>query len=220
MMFEKSIDRTNRKAMITFLKGHYRYDTMHSWNRATSYANCIKLHRLHKPQDVKDSTWWELFSLPEWGQVLSDLLDDFARKYDYQWQAGINGRSGGYVVLYQGGIKPSGYQSYCTQCGQRNYQVVPEGEVGICGRCEAKARVNYKQSPMQVFTWPGRGVDMDEDFRDWSSDRLMERVELVVKFDRLCGRIVETYSQLCRDYRITETEIMVPETIKVLEPIC
>jgi hypothetical protein len=218
-MFEKPIDKTSRKTMIAFLKGHYRYDTMHSWNRATSYANCIKLHRLGKPEDVKDSTWWELFSLPEWGQVLSDLLDDFARKHDYQWQAGINGRSGGYVVLYQGGIKPSGYLSYCTQCGQRNYQAVPEGEVGICGRCEAKARVNYKQSPMQVFTWPGRGMDMDEDFGAWSTERLMERVELVVEFDRLCDQIVETYTQMCRDYRITETEIMVPETVKVLEPI-
>jgi hypothetical protein len=219
-MFEKSIDRTNRKAMIAFLKGHFRYDTMHSWNRATSYANCIKLHRLHKPQDVKDSTWWELFSLPEWCQVVSDLLDDFACKHDYQWQAGINGRSGGYVVLYQGGIKPSGYLSYCTHCGQRNYQTVPQGEKGICGRCQAKARVNYKQSPMQVFTWPGRGVDMDEDFREWSTERLSERVELVVEFDRLCEGIVETYIQMSRDYRITETEIMVPETIKVLEPVC
>jgi hypothetical protein len=123
-------------------------------------------------------------------------------------------------VLYQGGIKPSGYQSYCTHCGQRNYQAVPEGEMGICGRCQAKARINYKQSPMQVFTWPGRGMDMDEDFRDWSTEQLVERVELVVEFDRLCKRVVETYIQLCRDYRITETEIMVPETVKVLEPIC
>jgi hypothetical protein len=92
--------------------------------------------------------------------------------------------------------------------------------MGICGRCQAKARINYKQSPMQVFTWPGRGMDMDEDFRDWSTEQLVERVELVVEFDRLCKRVVETYIQLCRDYRITETEIMVPETVKVLEPIC
>lgn len=218
-MFEKPIDTKNRKAMIAFLKQHFRYATMHSWNRATSYANCIKLHRLQKPRDVKDSTWWEMFSLPEWGEVIRDLLDDFARKYDYQWQAGINGRSGGYLVLYQGGIKPSGYLSYCTHCGQQNYQAVPEGEQGICGRCEARARVNYKQCPMQIFTWPGRGLDMEEDFQDWSTERLIERVELVSEFDRLCNLVVQYYCQMCRDYRITETEIMVPETVKVLEPI-
>jgi len=78
-MFEKPIDKTNRKAMIAFLKQHFRYDTMHSWNRATSYATCIKLHRHEKPKDVKDSTWWEMFSLPEWCQVLSGLLDEFAQ---------------------------------------------------------------------------------------------------------------------------------------------
>jgi hypothetical protein len=61
---------------------------------------------------------------------------------------------------------------------------------------------------------------MDEDFWDWSTERLMERVELVVEFDQLCDRVVETYIQMARDYRITETEIMIPETIKVLEPIC
>jgi hypothetical protein len=219
MMFEKPIDKTNRKAMIAFLKGHFRYDTMHSWNRSRSYANCIKLHRLSKPEDVDDSMWWGLFTLPEWGQVLNDLFDGFARQHDYQWQAGINGRSGGYIVLYRGGIKPSGFQSYCTHCGQQNYQAVPEGEMGLCGRCEAKARINYKQTPMQVFTWPGRGVDIDEDFRDWSTDRLIERVELVVEFDRLCDLVVQSYRQMCKDYRITETEIMVPETIKVLEPV-
>jgi hypothetical protein len=96
---------------------------------------------------------------------------------------------------------------------------VPDGEIGRCGRCEAKARINYKQTPMQVFTWPGRGVDMDEDFGDWSTERLVERIDLVMEFDRLSDQVVETYCQMCKEYRITETEIMVPETIKVLEPV-
>lgn len=34
----------------------------------------------------------------------------------------MNGRSGGYLVLYQGELKPSGYKSYCPRCGQKNYQ--------------------------------------------------------------------------------------------------
>ena len=150
---------------------------------------------------------------------MSNLLEDFARKYDFQWQAGINGRSGGYVVLYKGGIKPSGYKSYCTCCGQKNYQALLEGETGTCGRCDAKARVNFKQTHMQVFTWPGKDVDMYEDLGDWTLSEIRERVELVQDFDRLCDDIITEYIELCKNYRITEEEILVPKTIKVLEPV-
>lgn len=192
---------------------------MNSWNRSTSYANCIKLHQFDKPDNINSDTWWEMLWITEWQEKLSDLLEDFSRKYNWQWQAGVNGRSSGYVVLYRGGIKPSGHKSYCTHCGQKNYQAVLEGEVGICGRCDAKARVNFKQTAMQVFTWPGKEVDMYEDFEDWTLSELRERVELVQDFDRLCETIVSEYIDICKNYRITEEEILVPKTIKVLEPV-
>jgi len=121
--------------------------------------------------------------------------------------------------LYRGGVKPSGYKSYCTHCGQKNYQPMPDGQIGICGRCEAKARVNFRQTHMQVFTWPGKDVDSHENFEGWTLTQLRERVELVQDFDRLSGEIIETYLQICRNYRVTEQEILVPQTIKVLEPI-
>ena len=157
--------------------------------------------------------------ITEWQEKLVDLLEDFSRRHDWQWQAGINGRSGGYVVLYRGGIKPSGYKSYCTHCGQKNYETVPEGQTGICGRCDAKARVNFKQTHMQVFSWPGKDVDMYEDFEDWTLTEIGQRVELVQEFDKLCDSITSAYIDTCRNYRITEEEILVPKTIKVLEPV-
>jgi hypothetical protein len=218
-MYYKEIDKRYREAITAFLKKHFRYYTMNSWNRSTSYANNIKLHNIDKPGDIDSDTWWGLLSISEWQNQLSDLLEDFNKKYEYQWQAGINGRSGGYVVLYKGGIKPSGYESYCTYCGQRNYQKVSDEEIGICGRCEAKARVNFKKTHMQVFTWPGKDTDMYEDFENWSLSQLRERVELVQDFDKLCDEIAANYISVCRNYRITEEEILVPETIKVLEPV-
>jgi hypothetical protein len=125
---------------------------MNSWNRSTSYANNIKLHNVEKPEAVDSDAWWEILWITDWQEKLSDLLEDFSRKHNWQWQAGINGRSGGYVVLYKGGIKPSGYKSYCTHCGQKNYQDVADGEIGICRRCDAKARVNFKQTDMIQIT--------------------------------------------------------------------
>ena len=72
---------------------------------------------------------------------------------------------------------------------------------------------------MQIFTWPGKDVDMVEDFEDWTLSELQGRVELVQSFDRLCDDIVGAYIDICRNYRITEKEILVPKTIKVLEPV-
>ncbi|MFA6424717.1 MAG: hypothetical protein WCW64_00860 [Phycisphaerae bacterium] len=218
-MYYKEIDKRYREVMTAFLKKHFRYNTMNSWSRSTSYANSVKLYTVDKPQDVDNSTWWEMISLPEWQEKLSELLEDFGRKHEWQWQAGINGRSGGYIVLYHGGIKPSGYKCYCTHCGQKNYQAVAEGEVGICGRCDARARVNFKQTHMQVFSYPGKDVDMNEDFESWTLSQIRERVELVQDFDRLCDDIAAEYIEICRNYRIAEEEILVPKMIKVLEPI-
>ena len=166
------------------------------------------------------NVWWDMLSVSLNGRINSaDLLEEFGRAHNWQWQAGVNGRSGGYVVLYQGGIKPSGYESYCTHCGQRNYQKVSEGQTDICGRCEAKTRVNYSQTHIQVFTWPGREVDMGEDFHDWGTEELRQRVKLVQEFDQLCDLIVSEYIDTVRNYRITEEEIYVSKTIKVLEPV-
>jgi hypothetical protein len=218
-MYYKEIDKRYREVITAFLKKHFRYNTMNSWNRSTSYATNIKLHQIDKPEDIDSDTWYEMLSITEWQEQLSNLLEDFGRKHEWQWQAGVNGRSGGYVVLYRGGIKPSGYKSYCTHCGQKNYQDAPEGEVGICGRCDAKARVNFKQTDMQIFTWPGKDVDMHEDFENWTLSDLRERVELVQDFDRLCDTISSEYIDICKNYRIAEEEILVPKTIKVLEPV-
>ena len=218
-MYNKQIDKRYKDTMVKYLRQHFRYNTMNSWNKSTSYANNIKLHHVDKPKDIDDDTFWEMIGITEWQEKLSDLLEDFGKKHNWQWQAGINGRSGGYVVLYRGGIKPSGYESYCSHCGQKNYQKVPDGQIGICGRCDAKARVNFKQTHRQVFTWPGKDTDMYEDFDNWSLSDIRERVELVQDFDKLCDSIVAEFIDTCRNYRITEEEILVPKTIKVLEPV-
>ena len=99
--FETKVDRRSRRAMIAFLTTHSRYHTMNSWNGSTSYAHCIKLTRLPLPNEL-DDTAWQMLEMPEWHAHMSDLLDVFAIVNDQNWQVGTNGRSGGYLVLYQG----------------------------------------------------------------------------------------------------------------------
>lgn len=44
--FQQHVDHRSRRAMTSLLNNHCRYDTMRSWNAATSYAHTIKIYRL------------------------------------------------------------------------------------------------------------------------------------------------------------------------------
>lgn len=97
---------TDRKTLEDYLSKHFRYYTMNSWNQSTSYANNIKLYNLNIAatygEDAKDKAWRIVcdpeLDCTELDMVVSDIMHDFQDKTGYAM--GINGRSGGYIVLY------------------------------------------------------------------------------------------------------------------------
>lgn len=126
--------------ILAFLSGHFRYNTMHSWNRATSYAVRQKISQLNLTAEQRTACYAMLDV--EDSAVLSGynyVLRTFDRRHDYRWQIGANGRNGGYLVLYQGGRAPSGYKSRCTECLGLNYQLAGDPPRD-CGRCHAEGR--------------------------------------------------------------------------------
>jgi len=114
-----------RKDMISFLANHQRYDTMSSWNRGTSFSRNIKLQRIQFPDTETHDRAYDLLNVEEAFDDFWEILSDFAVRHNYHYQIRTNGRSGGYLVLYNGGTKDSGYKSFCPFCGQRNYKLVP-----------------------------------------------------------------------------------------------
>lgn len=44
--FYKKVDMRSREAMVAYLSGHFRYNTMNSWNQSTSYAHNVKAYNL------------------------------------------------------------------------------------------------------------------------------------------------------------------------------
>ena len=60
---------------------------------------------------------------------------------------------------------------------------------------------------------------MYEAFEDWSMSDLQIRVELIQDFNRLCDDLASAYIDLCSNHRIIEEEILMPKTVKVVEPI-
>ena len=80
-----------------------RYYTMNSWNLSTAPAYNLKIYNVIN-NDLQDKVY-ELLECEDYHFQISQLINDFDLENDYNWQAGFNGRSGGYLVLYRGGIK-------------------------------------------------------------------------------------------------------------------
>ena len=210
--FYREVNVGNRREMEAFLGNHFRYYTAKGWNLATSYANNMKVYNLGLPDDT-ESRLFDLMECEGFYSSFNGLIQDFAADHDYRWQAGFNGRSGGYLVLYEGGQKPSGYKSYCTNCGQMNYRSVKETGCK-CGRCGTDARVDYIHPPMDTFAYPGIGTDQYADFSSWEETELRDRVALVQEFDHLCDGIVALAVEMAGTYEIAEETVYVPATVK------
>ncbi|WP_136060251.1 hypothetical protein [Pontiella sulfatireligans] len=189
---------------------------MNRWNRSTSYANNLKIHTLGFPAEVMAKAW-DILRCSEVTAALNGLLQDWAQEYDWMWQAGFNGRSGGYLVLYRGGLdKPNAKTARCNLCGKLTWHTVDtpcttDGCIGLL-------QVLPEPQP-QIITWPGKSVDQGEDFSEWDLEPLRERVRLVRSFDRLCDDVVDTFVAFCRDYKIVEAEVPAIRTIKTLQPL-
>lgn len=214
MAFWKSVDTRSKRKMQEFLLEHFRYDTMNGWNRSTSYACNMKIYNLGLPKEVEDKLW-EMLDCQEVYDRINDLIDDFNADHEFRWQAAFNGRSGGYLVLYQGGSKPSEHKSFCRFCGQKNFTSVNETG-NECGRCRRPGRIDYVKPPLQVFTYPGKATDMDEDFEEWSLAELRERVKLVQEFDTLADEIVLEARYMAENCSVQEEVYCEQKTRKVL----
>jgi hypothetical protein len=215
--FFHCIDKRSRAAMIGYLTGHFRYSTMNHWNRSTSYACNLKIHTLGLDRDIEEKLF-RLLGAEGAFDSLNSLMREFGEAYDYRWQAGMNGRSGGYLVLYQGCVEPSGYKSCCASCGQRNYRSVAESG-NICGVCREPARHDFPETHMSVRTYVGRGTDGCEDFEDWALYNIKARVKLVQSFDKLADAIVSEAVRMAKNCEIREETYMVKKTRLVPEPV-
>lgn len=101
MYYRTGLDITNIKQMWTFLKNHFTYYTMNSWNGLSSIANNVKLYNLKL-----EGSWTTALSFLLDEKDIGDLqwqLDELRREFAYAhpgYEVHFNGRSGGYLVLH------------------------------------------------------------------------------------------------------------------------
>jgi len=97
--FYRKIDLRSKKAMAEFLSGHVRYDTMSSWNGATSYAHNVKIRNLGLTPAQQD-TAYQLLEAGEFRDQVHEVLSRW-NEQNKQYGGAFNGRSDGYLVLYR-----------------------------------------------------------------------------------------------------------------------
>lgn len=162
MFFGRKVDLRSREDMIDYLVNHFRYNTMNHWNRCTSYANNVKIHTLQIPRDLYEHAW-ELLEESWVYAEIEQLLYSWAWDLDFSYQVGFNGRSGGYLVLYNGsyeiGTRSDGVTTF--------FKPVTQIGVGI--------------------------DEDEECFYEWDIESIRERVRLVQSFDRICDRCRELF---------------------------
>ena len=96
MFYVKGIDITNDKQMFNFLKDHYTYYTMNSWNGLKSIANNVKVHKL----GLDGNCYTALAFLQDDDYfTINMMIEDWEAEHK-GYKVGFNGRSGGYLVLY------------------------------------------------------------------------------------------------------------------------
>jgi len=177
-----------------------RYYTMNSCNLSTAPAYNLKIYNVID-HDLRGKVY-ELMETGELWDSINLLIHDFDALFSYQWQAGFNGRSGGYLVLYRGGTR-EGHKSICQMCGQRNFKTIEETGDNQCGRCGKMARVN-RDLPI-IYSQPGRHIDDNE-----------VPIDVKKAFRQLAVDIVGTTEALARNYDIVDETYTVEKTRKVL----
>ncbi len=96
MFYKPYVDITKDKSMFNFIAGHPTYYTMNSWNRTRSIAHNVKLYNLHLEGD-----WCRALAHLESGEydTISFMIQDWEREHP-GYTVSFNGRSNGYLVLY------------------------------------------------------------------------------------------------------------------------
>ena len=95
MFYKTGVDITNDKQMFNFLKEHFEYWTLNSWNRLQSIANNVKLYNLNLSGD-----WGVAYDLLSAGEydTINCMCQMWAERHN-GFELIFNGRSGGYLVL-------------------------------------------------------------------------------------------------------------------------
>lgn len=178
-LFQKAgVDICNPKSMFEFINNHFTYYTLNSWNGLQSIANNMKLYNLGLEGDwttVLDYLYDEE-DIGGIGFQIRDLVDEWEANHP-GYSLGWNGRSGGYLVIY----------NHDRRNGTVNFRnILPEDLTGFDNY------EDFKETIKDYYGWNVK--DMIPELREYT--------QLIRDFDKLCEDLrdlANEYSKL--DYK-------------------
>ena len=173
--YKTGVDICSAKSMFNFINNHFRYDTMNSWNNLKSIANNVKLYNLNL-----DGNWCTALDYindeHDVGGLQSEIRDLIWQwEYDHPgYSLGFNGRSAGYLVIYNHNKKE----------GTVNFRsILPDWLEGF------DTYEDWKEYAVVYLVYNIKDL----------IPQLREYVDLIRSFDRLCDELrdlVNEYSKL------------------------
>lgn len=97
MYYKKGVRIDSDKSMFEFLKNHFTYDTLNSWNGLKSIAHNVRLYNLQLKGD--EAIAQGLLQLDNYAKI-NMMIEEWNNEHP-NYAVGFNGRSDGYLVLYR-----------------------------------------------------------------------------------------------------------------------
>ena len=98
--FNQTTTRMTLKEKFKYIKNHFYYDILNSWNGLKSLANNVKIYNLGLTNE-QPSKFFDIICDNNTSQQLYGFLSDFIDDFDYNnnnCATYFNGRSDGYIV--------------------------------------------------------------------------------------------------------------------------
>lgn len=183
-MFYKKVNKNNNREMFDFLKCHFTYYTLNSWNRLESIANNVKIYNL----DIKGDCWklLEILELDNYSSI-NAIIEDWEQMHK-GYKVNFNGKSGGYLVLYDEDNNKHVFDNY-----QQNFII---------------NAYDYEDFKNLLH-------DYNYTLKEYKSE-LIKMVELVQDFDKLCDSLVSECQYMLDNCNVEEIEKTYTKKEKVL----
>ena len=176
-LFQKTgVDICSAKSMFNFINEHYTYYTLSSWNQLQSIAHNVKLYNLKL-----DGDWCTALAYLEDENDIGDLqFEIHERILDWEkdnpgYTLGFNGRSGGYLVIYN--------KEHNNRVNFRN--ILPEWLTGF------DSYKDWKEYILEYYAYSVK--DMIPELREY--------VQVIRNFDKFCDELRELVNEYSKmDY--------------------
>ena len=165
MFYKTGVDISSPKSMWEFLHDHFTYFTLNSWNGCKSIANNMKMYNLKLEGDWGTALrfFTDEADMGDAQFLVQSLISEFERSH-YFYRVFSNGRSGGYLVLYNRDNNTSVLPYWIT-----DYDTYEDFKADVKECCNSSVS-DYKQQ-LRIYTQLVREFDeLCDRLRDLAND--------------------------------------------------